>query len=285
MPSGRGRLFLVMRCLIVVICSLLLISCKPGSGGSLQKKVTGNWFIVYPEEETSTEAERRLYARIQDSLLEGKALKPVSFLENGTFIQWDSLSHAGSWGITEEKQVVVGNGGKGFKNFRAEFMREGDEAILREKVETSDGILYIKWHLSRLNGGASAELTNPEKNAWRKRPAGPETEAAMRKRMAAALHYYSVYFALVGDAANFFLPYRVMLPFRFYQHAIGMRDQDPKHRFYSLFYSEEDAAKGYAMLKTLINDSDLNYPDVESDSYSKEYAMMLEELSKELQKE
>ncbi|MBL7732652.1 MAG: hypothetical protein JNM88_15855, partial [Chitinophagaceae bacterium] len=94
--------------------------------------------------------------------------------------------------------------------------------------------------------------------------------------------YYADYFRLISEEASYFVPARVMMPLRFYQHAIGMMEMSETHRFVSLFSSFAEAQKAYDMLKEVVNDADIDLPDDDSNSYSKEYALMLDVLSKDM---
>jgi hypothetical protein len=247
--------------------------------------MTGNWFVIYPEEKLVNTEQSKIYTKIQDSLVTDKGVKLISCLDNGQFIQWDSTILRGKWGIIDENRVVVSGAGKGFQNFKAEFAPgENDKIKLTEFLNISGERIKITWHLKKIKGGKEAELFDPEKNNWRTKPTTAETEDAMKKRMSAMLYYYSVYFKLISDNSSYFMPVRVMAPLKFYQHAIGMKDFDSKHRFVSLFYSVEDATKAYELLKEVVNNSDYNFPDSDSNSFSLEYSYMLAHLAEEILK-
>jgi hypothetical protein len=268
---------------ILFLLAILQWACAGPAKKSVHQQLTGNWFIIYPEEILTTKQQEAIYARVQDSLVTEKGVKLVSFLENGQFIQWDSTGLQGKWGVIDETNVVVSDGGKGFGNFKSEFSKGEDGIIQLTEFLNIDGErLKISWHLKQVKGGKEAELFDPAKNAWRNKPAGPEPEAAMKQRLSAMLDHYSLYFKLLSENSSYFMPVRVMLPVKFYQHAIGMKDFDEQHRFVSLFYSVEDAKKGYELLKEVVNNSDYNYPDSESKSFSREYAFMLAHLAKEI---
>lgn len=245
--------------------------------------MTGNWFIIYPEEELTTKSQEAIYAEIQDSLVTGKGVKIISCLDDGQFIQWDSTGLTGKWAVMDENTVVIRSAGKGFENFKAEFA-PGEEGKIKltEHLNIKGERINITWHLAKITSGKEASLFDPEKNNWRKKPAAAEPDDAMKKRLSAMLNYYSVYFKLIAGQSSYFMPVRVMLPVKFYQHAIGMKDFDEKHRFGSLFYSVEDAKKAYDLLKEVVNNSDYNYPDSDKNSYSLEYSYMLAYLAEEI---
>jgi hypothetical protein len=262
--------------------TLICAGCKSGSN-DLHTKLTGNWFIVYPEEELKSKQQEKIYAGAQDSLVTLKGVKLITLEKNGAFIQWDSTQFTGKWGTVDEKMVVVSGAGTGFQNFKAEFSGlAGDELILTEFVNVQGERIKLNWHLKRIVKGDAATLFDARKNEWRKKPAQEETELQMRERLSAMLAYYSIYFKLIADKSSYFMPVRVMLPVKFYQHAIGMKDFDPEHRFVSLFHSVDEAKKAYGLLKDVVNHSSYNFPESNKNSYSSEYAQMLEKLSEEI---
>ena len=272
-----------MRYLLILVF-LSQLGCKsPSDKNALRNEVTGNWFFVYPDEILSTKRQEKVYAAIQDSLVTGKGVKLVSFLENGTFIQWDSTIRKGKWGILEDKQVVVNGAGKGFENFKAVYQGTTDKEMILTEVLNADGEkIKINWHLKKISSGKAAQLFDPENNKWRNTPTANESDEEIKKRLSKMLAYYSVYFKLVSEESSYFMPIRIMLPLRFYQHAIGMNEFDEKHRFVSLFQSSVQAKKAYDILKVLVNNSTYNYSKM--DSYSLEYSYMLEKLSEDIVK-
>jgi hypothetical protein len=258
---------------------LIEVGCKPGSN-NIHAKLSGNWFIVYPDEDLKNKQQEKIYAAIQDSLVTLKGVKLITLEQNGTFIQWDSTLFTGKWGTVDEKQVVVSGAGTGFENFKAEFSGiEGDLLKLTEYLNVEGEQIKLVWHLKKINSGKTASLFDPQKNKWRNKPAQAETEVQMKERLSDMLSYYSVYFKLIAEQSSYFMPIRIMLPVKFYQHAIGMKDFDPKHRFTSLFHSASEAKQAYDLLKEAVNHSDYNFPESDKNSYSSEYALMLEKLS------
>ena len=95
------------------------------------------------------------------------------------------------------------------------------------------------------------------------------------------LLFYSGYFQLISEEASYFMPMRVHMPLKFYQHAIGAKDFKPDSRFVTFFYSEEQARMAYELLKAAIKNSD--FDDVEGgNSYTREYSQMLKIMAKNL---
>jgi len=264
----------------------LLAACSGGAKKqTVHQQVTGNWFVIYPEEELKSKEQEDLYAKLQDSLINLKGVKLVTFADNGTFIQWDSTILRGKWGTVDETQVVVSKAGKGFENFKATFSGlEEDILKLTEYVNADGEVLKLVWHLKKISTGKTADLFAPEKNFWRTAAATTETEDELKKRLSAMLSYYAIYFKLISDASSYFMPVRVMLPIRFYQHAIGMKDFDETHRFVSLFSSAGQAKKAFDILKATVNETEFDLPDEKKNSYSFEYSLMLEKLATEVLK-
>lgn len=269
-----------MRYLFLILV-VVQLSCSSGGGkNSVRYEVIGDWFIIYPDENLDSEEERQLYARIQDSIVNTKGVKLVSFLENGTFIQWDSTGQKGKWATMDEDKIVVNRGGRGFENFKTTYSGKEDGQLLLTETITGDGeTIELVWHLKKITGGKFARLFEPSANEWRKVPAQPETDAQLRQRLSEMLAYYADYFYLIAEKSSYFVPARVMLPLRFYQHAIGMNEMDEMHRFVSLFSSFEEAKRAYNLLKAVINSAKFDLPEDDSNSYSKEYAQMLEILA------
>lgn len=256
-------------------------SCQ--SEKSIHSKIEGDYFIVYPDEDLKNERQRKIYAAIQDSIVTLKGVKLISFMEDGTFIQWDSTMLTGQWAIMDETMVVVNKAGKGFDNFKATIAGiEKDLLKLTEVINADGERIEVTWHLKKISSGKAKDLFKPGKNTWRQVPSREETDDEIKKRLSEMMTYYSGYFSLIAEESSYFMPIRVMLPVKFYQHAIGMKDFEEDHRFVSLFTSVAQAKKAYGFLKEVINGSDYNNLDM--GSFSKEYSYMLEKLAVEIVK-
>jgi hypothetical protein len=281
-PYGGGLYICSMRWIIL----FFLVggwACSSGPGKTVHQQLEGNWFVIYPEEELRNEQQKKIFARIQDSLVTLKGVKPITLQKDGTFIQWDSTGTTGQWGLLDEKMVVVNNGGRGFNDFKALFTSlEKDKLSLTEYIDTEGERIKLVWHLRKISSGEFLELFDPAKNEWRQKPPSAESPQQIKERLSAMLHYYAIYFKLIAEQSSYFMPIRVMLPLKFYQHAIGMKELDIHHRFVSLFYSVDQASMAYDILKQTVNKSDHNFPESDKNSYSLEYAMMLEQLAKEI---
>ena len=97
------------------------------------------------------------------------------------------------------------------------------------------------------------------------------------------LLYYSQYYKVVSAEASYFIGDRVLLPFRFYQNAVGLKPFDPLGKFAGFYYDEEDARKAYGFLDRsmdIINKE--GYPS--GKDFVVEYAMVMESLAKQVLK-
>lgn len=244
---------------------------------NLYQTVTGNWFVVYAGDELLNDRQREIYGQIQDSLTDLKCLKLITFTENGSFIQLDSSQHKGNWGTKDHEYLVINDGGNGFENFRGVFAGySNDDSTLKltETVKARGENLRFVWNLKRMDKESHAILFDEKMNRWRKKPAAPETDGQLRERLAEILEYYAGYFQLISEEASYFMPMRVFLPMKYYQHAIGMKDFDKNSKFVSFFFSEEEAQKAYTILSAALKAAD--FDKVEGgNSYTREYAQML----------
>ena len=263
---------------------IIFASCKQEGKKKLHQVVEGNWFVVYPDDNLLTEKQDDIYAVIQDSITDLKCLKLISFKAGGEFIQIDSAANKGKWGTKDNEFVMVNDGGNGFENFKAQFSSYSEEdSVLKitETVRVKGENLRFVWNLKRLETGERAKLFNEKMNSWRNRPPAPETEEQLSKRLSQMLLFYSGYFQLISEEASYFMPMRVHMPLKFYQHAIGIKDFKPESRFTSFFYSEEEAKMAYNLLTASIKNSD--FDDVEGgNSYTREYSQMLKIMAKTL---
>jgi hypothetical protein len=235
-------------CFLSFVC-LLFVSCNP-SEKDLAKSLAGNWLILYPDHQLTTTRQREVYAKYQDSILALFGLKLITLDANGTFNEMDSVEKApGKWMITEDSLLKIREGGKGFNPFNTALTNLRDsEVLLTQYLPLQDEKIKVVWHLKKIEeDSVMAKLFSAEANAWRKKPSSPQSTEALKKRLASILNYYANYFDLVGSASAYFAPVRVPLPFRYYQHAIGLKTEMPA-AFVNLFYSQAEAATAYEWL-------------------------------------
>lgn len=268
-----------MRRGIILLC--WLAACRaPEEKPGIAEQVRGDWFIVYPREGKLTEKAEALYARIQDSLLDEKALKGVSFHPDSRFQQLDT-SAGGRWGLGQPDKIVITGGGEGFENFRGQFISAGDGWLkLAETIRLEGEEIYLTWYLRKMDWAEKLTLFSPVANQWRQPPAAPETDKAIRLRLADMLRYYAAYFRLIAEESSYFMPQRIHLPVKFYQHAIGVMELDYRPAFRKYFFNEEQARLAVDLLKKALKSGSFSIRS--SDSYSAEYAQMLRILANRL---
>jgi hypothetical protein len=247
---------------------------------TVSETISGNWFVLYPDDELTTEEQEKEYAVIQDSLTALKCLKLISFSDRGVFTQADSISIKGRWGTKDEEYVRVTDGGRGFDNFKTTFSGFEDGVLkLTEIVNSGGEKLKFIWHLKKIDKGDAVKLFDPQQNKWRVKPARPESDEEIKSRLVEMLEYYSIYFKLIADESSYFIPGRIILPFKFYQHGIGMKFFDERSLFASLFYSKEQAKKAHLFLDMILGDIK---NDTQKKSFSEEYSLMLKQMTKEV---
>lgn len=271
-----------MRYATLFFLTLVFACNQPDNFADAQKAITGNWFVLYPEDVLVNEEQERIYAEIQDSLTGLKCLKLVSFSPNGEFSQLDSIDIKGRWGTKEDENVLVYDGGRGFDNFKSTFTGLKDDVLrLTEIVNSGGEKIKLIWHLKKIEDGYATQLFTPAMNEWRRKPLRPESDAELKRKLVQVLEYYSIYFQLIADESSYFIPGRVILPVNFYQHGIGLKKFDRESKFTSLFYSSEQTEMAYFILKGAFNRAKFDTPK-DLKSYSAEYALMLKELAREI---
>ena len=238
---------------IAVLLSFLLGCSSPGAK-DLSEILPGNWLIVFPDHQLRSPEERKAYGKYQDSIVGLYGLKLLSFKENGEFVEMDSLLKTpAKWTARQDGQLTIREGGKGFNPFKTNFEEYSNDTLrMVQYLSLDDEQIKLVWHLKKISADSEeAKLFSSEANHWRKKPTAPEPDLAIRKRLVNLLNYYSDYFKLVSKESSYFLVSRVPLPFRYYQHAIGLREMQPS--FTNIFYNEDDAKKAYMILEQTIN--------------------------------
>ena len=244
----------ILHLLFIIMYSLFVSGCSSPGAKDLSEILPGNWLIVFPDHQLKSQEERKAYGKYQDSIVGLYGLKLLSIKENGEFVEIDSLLKVPArWTAGKDGQLVVQEGGKGFNPFKISFKEFSNDTLrMVQYLSLDDEQIKLVWHLKKISADSqAAKLFFSEANHWRKKPTAPEPESAIRKRLVALLNYYSDYFKLVSDESSYFLVSRVPLPFRYYQHAIGLREMPPA--FVNLFHNEEDAKKAHAILGQTIN--------------------------------
>lgn len=215
-----------------------------------RKEIRGNWLILYPQHILKNDVQREIYANVQDSIVNLLGLKLVSFNSSGEFIQTDSLfGKHGSWKIADTGNLEISGGGKGLEPFKGAIVGVVNDTILiEEMVSINNETIKLIWHLKKIgaaNEGAS--LFKEQNNIWRQRPSKKETDREIKERLVAMLKYYSLYFKIVSKESIYFSPARVLLPFTYYQHGVGLTKYN--NDFAECFFDPADADKGYQVIK------------------------------------
>lgn len=262
-----------------ILLSCVFMACSTKSTDDPAEILPGNWFLLYPDDDLKTREQEAVYAATQDSLTDPKCLKLLRFSEKGSFNQQDSIGITGTWKVKEGEVVQVFGGGNGFERFQTTFAGyEKDILKLTEMAEVRGQKLKLVWHLLRIDKGKETALFDEAKNKWRIRAVKEETEDEIRERVKQMLSYYSVYFDLIADRSTYFMPSRVILPIKFYQHGIGLKTFDPESKFANLFYNTEQAKFANYVLEGAMDKAKFDFKD--NSSFSREYARMLEEMGK-----
>ncbi len=265
--------------LILFLLAFFLNSCSDKDISDPQNVLPGNWFLLYPDEDLQTREQEAVYAATQDSLTDAKCLKLLRFTDKGDFYQQDSIGKRGNWKQKERDVIQVFGGGEGFDRFQVKFSGYSKDILkLTETVDTRGQQLTLTWHLLRIDKGKEKSLFDETKNKWRIKATREESEQQIRERLIQMLNYYAVYFDLIADRSTYFMPSRILLPLKFYQHGIGLRSFDPESKFAHLFFSTEQAKFASYVLEGAMDKAKFDFKD--NSSFSREYARMLEEMAK-----
>ena len=273
------------KCTLVLL--LFFISCVNFSKNDFdaKKEIVGNWLILYPQHILKNEAQRKLYGKAQDSIVNQGGLKLVSFEKDGKFFQMDSLfGGQGSWFIVDTGSMKINSAGTGFEHFSGEVRGIlNDTILIEEMIRLDNEKIKLIWHLKKIGqDDDGAGLFQRSNNLWRQKPVKKEQAAEIKTRVRAMLEYYALYFKIVSVESIYFSRTRVFLPFTYYQHGIGLTDFATAHPFRAYFYDERDARIGYDMLKSAFGKTkDEDFPSGEN--FVSEYSMYFEKLANDLE--
>lgn len=217
---------------------------------NFSESIKGDWLILYPDHDRLNAEQRKIYGKAQDSIITLFGLKTLSFKENGSFLQTDSIfTQIGKWHLnTENNKLFIRNGGKGLDFFQGSLSGiKKDTMQIVEDISLNGQNIQITWYLKRITDKKPSALFTEEKNWWRKKT-GTETDPQLKKRIRAMLAYYSLYYEMVSKESAYFSQVRVFLPFRYYQHSMGLKAFNERSDFSQLFYNSEQAEQGYTVL-------------------------------------
>ena len=269
---------------LILIPLILFFACNEPEDKPLAEKMQGNWIVLYPREAVKTRKQEEIYTATQDSFTGIRCLKLLHFDKSGTFRQLDSIHIKGQWTLKEDARLQVINGGRGFEPFYAQFDGYDEDGNLKlaELAEAKGEKIPLVWYLKKIEGGEALSLFDGDKNKWRYKATGEESETAIRDRLVQMLRYYAVYFRYLSKESSYFIPGRIILPLNFYRHGIGLKTFNPESLFNGLFFSEQQAEIAHYMLKGAINLADFRLNE-KGNSFTAEYAEMLDELALRLE--
>jgi hypothetical protein len=270
--------------LLFIICISFLAGCNSlPEAERVHKDLSGNWIMLYPDHQLENQRQRVLYSQMQDSIVGLSALKLITLANDGSFAEIDSLQVTGHWGISPDKIFFISGGGKGFQDFSGQLTSlEGGKLKVTQLLRQQGETIKLVWHLKKISG-ADARLFRPEANNWRIPATTDESEQQIRHRLSEMLKYYADYYSLVTAESSFFVPTRVLLPLRFYQHAIGLKEFDGDSHFTRLFHDRQQAIFAYKLLSNTIKLLRDDFPS--RDNYVKEYAAFMSMMAKSLSPE
>ena len=271
---------------VLLISNCLFTSCTffKKEKKDFSKAVVGDWLILYPDHEIVNAEQRKLYTDAQDSIVALLGLKTVSFRDKGIFFETDSLfKPQGKWNLNpENNNLFIRNGGKGLDFFAGNLTSiQHDTMQIVETILLGDQKIKLTWFLKKITDKESLALFDEEKNWWRRKP-GIETEDQLRKRVKAMLRYYSLYYAIVSKESTYFSQSRVFLPFKYYQHSMGLRPFNEKSNFSSFFYATQQAEQAHAILAGAMNKiRHKSFPS--GKDFVIEYAMFMDKLAEQVE--
>ena len=242
-----SRLFLSLSFIILLFSSCTFWQKKETN---FSESIKGDWLILYPDHDQLNTEQRKIYGQSQDSIITLFGLKTISFKENGSFLQTDSIfTQIGKWHFnTENNKLFIRNGGKGLDFFQGSLRTiKKDTMQIVEDISLNGQSMQITWYLKRITDKKPLTLFAEEENWWRKK-SGNETDPHLKKRIKAMLAYYSLYYEMVSKESAYFSQARVFLPFRYYQHSMGLKTFNERSDFSQLFYNTRQAEQGHAVL-------------------------------------
>ena len=145
---------------------LFAISCKQlTETEKLQKTLIGNWLVIAPDHHLKSGTQKWVYSQKQDSIVQSKSLKLVSFSKHGIFRRPDNRDIKGRWGTTEDNRIFIEKGGAGFDDFNADFKEyKNGILLLTEFIEVDDEKIEVVWNLKKVTGRDESRLFDKEKN-------------------------------------------------------------------------------------------------------------------------
>lgn len=268
---------------LLLLCSLG--ACVSQKSNDLQSNVQGNWLLLNMRAEAPYVDSSFLPS--EDSLTQIYTHKLIKLDADGVFIDLDSMfNQLGKWLVVDNKHLAIAKAGRGFELFVSEFVdfdHEKKLLRLRQKISKGNGIdsVAVIWQLKKIEPTHNYhKLFTDSTQSWRKKSLVPQSEAVIKKRLSEMLFYYADYFELISAESDFFVTWRIPLPFRFYAHGVGLKTLDKAAGFQQFFFDANDAQKAIILIEQVMNNKKLSYPKRET--YTLEYAAFLRMLGTDL---
>jgi len=283
---ARLKPLLMRFLLLLALLSALITSCGSGKKAKNEPlRVEGSWVALYSRLDKEMEDSRDLYNEVKDSLLMLHGLKLLRFEPDGKIYQADSIMAApGSWALTPEGILLIRNAGLGMERLMGQDAQLKDgKMIVAHPVKVKGQLLKVNWYYARLDE-KDAVLLDKEQNTWRKMLPADATEKQVAEKIVKILRYYGHYFHVIGREANYFYAERMIVPFKYYQHGVGLQNFSMENRFARQFADSVQATKAWDIIrKGFYRISDVPYPTVKN-NYTEGYALFIESLANDIDK-
>lgn len=258
---------------IIFLLTLFLLAC----GNNKSKTIAGNYLILYPDHILPSQAMEEAYEKMQDSIVSGTGLKLVQLNEDGNFFQMDS-SRGGKWADIRGSRIFIKEAGKGLDSFNTRLISfEDDMLVLRQQIPVDDDSILLDWNFKKITGKEYEKLFAKDFNVWREKPTAVQTDEQIKEKLISMLNYYSLYWKLVSEEASYFVPARVMLPFRYYQDGMNLKFFDAQSYFANCFYNEANAKTAYYYLVMADKKCEAAFP--KEKTYTLEYSKYMKQLA------
>jgi len=168
----------------------------------------------------------------------------------------------GKWAIDKinrKLRLSFTDGSK--KSYNIQSLSLAAMVLVLEKGDDSSVIKFSSDHL--VHKRLQEDPFYPENNKWRIKPLAAENSDQIRERVRACVHFYSLFFKDNRQRQQDDISF-IGLPccFEWYNGGLGLpTEMELDKKWISCFYSEDQAYKGYDMLKTLLETNELKWPD------------------------
>lgn len=282
----RFKQLLMRVLLLLVLTAALMTGCGSGKKSKNEPlRVEGSWMALYSRLDAETEENRDLYNEVKDSLLMLHGLKLLRFEPDGKMYQADSIMAApGSWALTPEGLLLIRNAGLGMERLTGQDAElKNGKMVVGHPVKAKGELLRVNWYYARLDE-KDAVLLDMDQNTWRQPLPADASEKQVADKIVKILRYYGHYFHIIGREANYFYAERMIVPFKYYQHGVGLQNFSMESRFARQFADSVQATKAWDIIrKGFYRISDVPYPAVKN-NYTEGYALFIESLANDIDK-